>query len=92
MFDFAKYLDGTVDVRLRVECVPTARDDQHPIRLVITDDVGTELAELLFTPSRAYDTAGSLAQLLGQFMPARQSWKLADGLRKAAITVWAARN
>ena len=93
MFEFARYLDGSIDnVRVRVECLPTARDEDHPIRMLLVDENGTELAAMKFTPSRAYDSATSLARLMGQFMPRRQSWKLAEGLRKAAITVWASRN
>ena len=92
MFDFAKHLDGTTNVRVRVECVPTARDDQHPIRMILADEDGKELAAMKFTPQQAHDTANSMAKLMGKFMPRRQSWKIADGLRKAAITVWATRN
>lgn len=92
MFEFAKYLDGTANVRVRVECIPTARDEDHPIRMVIVDDDDTELARMKFTPAQANDSAAALARLMGQFLTARQAWKLADGLRKAAVTVWAARN
>lgn len=92
MFDPAEYLDGTTDVRIRVECMPHARDDEHPIRLVLLGSDGTELTELRFTPSRATDSANSIARLLGEFIPRVDSWKLADGLRTAAIKVWATRN
>jgi hypothetical protein len=92
MFEFARYLDGSVDVRIRVECVPTAKDADLPIRLILAGPDDETLTELKYTPARAYDTAGSLARLLSQFMPSRQSWKVAEGLRKAAITVWSTRN
>ena len=93
MFDPAEYLDGTTDVRIRVECVPHARDEDHPIRLVLVDSVtDTELTQLRFTPHRAKDAADSIATILSQFMPRVDSLKLADGLRTAAIKVWATRN
>lgn len=92
MFDPAEYLDGSTAVRIRVECIPTAHDDDHPIRLVLVDNDGNELTELRFTPSRATDSAASIARLLGEFIPRIDSWKLAQGLRTAAIKVWATRN
>jgi hypothetical protein len=92
MFDPAEYLDGTMAVRIRVEIIPHAHDHEGPIRLVLVDDDGNDLTELRFTPTRAADSAASLARLLGNYMPPQQSWKLADGLRKAAIKVWASRN
>lgn len=92
MFDFSQYLDGSAAVRIRVECIPTARDEDGPIRLILTDDDGNELTELQFTPTRANDSATSIARLLGEFIPRVDSWKLAQGLRTAAIKVWAARN
>jgi hypothetical protein len=93
MFDPAEYLDrSTGDVRIRVECIPTARDEDHPIRLVLVDWDDTVLTELKFTPGRANDSASSIARLLGEFIPRIDSWKLAEGLRTAAIKVWAARN
>lgn len=92
MFDFADYLSGAVDVRVRVECIPHGRDDEHPIRLVIVGPGDVELTELRFTPTTADDTAGSIARLLSSFMPAVESWRIADGLRFAAIKVWASRN
>lgn len=92
MFDPAEYLDGTTDVRIRVECMPHASDEEHPIRLVLIDNDDNQLTELRFTPSRATDSAASIAKLLGEFIPRIDSWKLADGLRLAAIKVWATRN
>lgn len=92
MFDFARHLDGTANVRVRVECVPTARDEHHPIRMVIVGEDDVELARMKFTPAQANDSAAALARLMGQFLPVQQAWKLADGLRRAAITVWATRN
>lgn len=93
MFDPGPHLDrATGDVRIRVECIPHARDEDHPIRLILVDGDGTILTELKFTPSRANDSAASIARLLGGYMPRVDSWKLAQGLRTAAIKVWAARN
>lgn len=92
VFDPAEYLDGKTDVRLRVECLPHVSDDEYPIRLVIVDDDDVELAELKFTPQKAVDTAVPLARVLADFIPATDRQKLADGLRLAAIKVWAARN
>lgn len=92
MFDPARHLDGSTEVRIRVECIPYARDEDHPIRLVLVDTDGTELTELRFTPNRANDSASSIARLLGEFIPKVDSWKLAEGLRTAARKVWAVRN
>lgn len=86
-------LDDVTGIRIRVECLPYARDHEHPIRLVLVDsDTDQELTELRFTPTRANDTADSIAELLGEFVPRLQISRLADGLRTAAIKVWAARN
>lgn len=92
VFDPAEYLDGKTDVRLRVECLPHVSDDEYPIRLVIIDDDDIELAELKFTPQKAIDVAVPLSRLLADFIPATDRRKLAEGLRLAAIKVWAARN
>jgi len=92
VFDPAEYLDGSTDVRIRVECIPHARDDDHPIRLVLLDTFDNRLTELKFTPARANDSANSIARLLAEFIPRIDSDTLAEGLRVAAIKVWAARN
>lgn len=93
MFDPGPHLErATGNVRIRVECMPHAHDRDHPIRLVLVDEDGTTLTELKFTPSRANDTAYSIARLLSQYMPRTDTWKVAGGLRSAAIRVWAARN
>lgn len=90
-FDFARYLTDT-EVRIRVECSLYAADDQHPIRLVICDSGGSEKAHLKFTPERARDSAYSIARLLSQFLPRAQCYRIADGLRLAAVKVWSIRN
>jgi hypothetical protein len=91
VFEFARYLNDT-NIRLRVECDLYATDEDRPIRLVICDATGTEKAYLRFTPERARDSAYSLARLLSQFLPHTDSYRLAEGLRTAALKVWAARN
>jgi hypothetical protein len=92
MFDPAEYLDGSTDIRLRVECLLHLRDDEYPIRLVIVDGDDNELTELKFTPSRAIESAMPMARLLAGFIPRTDTHKLAEGLRIAAIKVWATRN
>ena len=93
MFDPGPHLErATGNVRIRVECILHARDEDHPIRLVLVDEDGTTLTELKFTPSRANDAAFSIARLLGEYISRADSWKVAGGLRTAAIRVWAARN
>lgn len=91
VFDYGA-LDGATDVRIRVECIPTARDEDHPIRLVLLDANDVTLTELKFTPFRARETAYPIARLLGEFIPRIDSTKIAEGLRLAAIKVWAQRN
>lgn len=92
MFDPAEYLDGKTGVRLRVECLLHLADDEYPIRLVIIDEDDTELTELKFTPQRAVEAAMPIARLLHGFVPREDTHKLAEGLRLAAIKVWATRN
>lgn len=90
-FDFAEHL-GDTDVRLRVECDLYAPDDKLPIRLVICDQEGVEKVHLKFTPERARDSAYSIARLLSRSLPRSESYRLAEGLRLAALRVWAVRN
>ena len=92
VFDPAEYLDGTTAVRIRVEVIPHVPDEDFPIRLVITDTEDNVLTELKFTPTRAKDTAVTMGRLLSGFIPSKDSWRLAEGLRTAAIKVWAQRN
>lgn len=89
--EFTEYLRDS-DVRIRVECDLYASDEARPIRLVLCEPDGTERAQLKFTPERARDTAYSIARLLSQFMPRSESHRLAEGLRLAAVKVWATRN
>jgi len=92
VFDPAEYLDGTTAVRIRVEVIPHARDEEFPIRLVLVGDQNDDLAELKFTPARALDAASSIAVLMAEFLPHRDGWRIGDALRTAAIRVWAERN
>ena len=92
VFDPAEYLDGDTDIRIRVEVIPHAHDKDHPIRLVLLDGLDNRLTELKFTPTRATDSANSIAKLLAEFIPRIDSDTLAEGLRVAAIKVWATRN
>ena len=92
VFDPAEYIDGETDVRILVECMPHYTDDQFPVRVVLLDNDGEELTELKFTPSRAIEQAMPIARLLSGFVPRADTHKLAEGMRIAAIKVWAARN
>lgn len=84
--------DSLSALRLRVECAPYAPDSRRPIRLVLADGEGNDLTALRFTPARAEDAAGSIAGLLMRFIPAEESQRIAEGLKSAAIRVWATRN
>lgn len=79
-------------VSLRVECLPYAPDHEGPVRLLLLDIDRQTLATLRFTPNRARDAGPAISRLLGRFLPASDSQKVADGLLKAAIKVWSARN
>jgi len=92
VFDPAEYLDGATAVRIRVEVIPHVPDEDFPIRMVISDVDDNVLTELKFTPARAKDTAVTMGRLLSGFVPGKDSWRLAEGLRTAAIRVWAERN
>lgn len=91
VFDFAQHL-GDTSVCIRVECSLYATDAERPIRVVICSTDGTEKAQLRFTPTRAWDSAYSLARLLSRFLPRAESYRIAEGLRAAAVRVWAVRN
>lgn len=79
-------------IRIRVECNVYAPDAELPIRLLVIDTDDTVLTELKFTPDRARETAYSVGRLLGNFVSLAESHKLAQGLRSAAVKVWATRN
>lgn len=79
-------------LRIRVECKPYAPDADFPIRLVVADAADVVLTELKFTPTSARDTAYSVTRLLAHFIPRADTHRLAEGLRTAAVRVWATRN
>lgn len=91
MFDLPEHLRADV-VCLRVECLPYAPDEDGPVQLLLLDGAEKVLATLRFTPERARDAGPALSRLLAQFLPRPQSYRVADGLLKAAVRVWAARN
>lgn len=91
MFDLPDHLRSAV-VSLRVECMPYAADAEGPIRLILVGSSEKALATLSFTPERARDAGPAIAKLLAQFLPRAESYRVADGLLKAAVRVWAARN
>lgn len=91
MFDLPDHLRSAVAC-LRVECIPYANDSEGPVRLILAGGGGKDLATLSFTPDRARDAGPAIAKLLAQFLPAAESHRVADGLLKAAVRVWAARN
>ena len=91
MFDLPDHLRSTVAC-LRVECMPYAPDSEGPIRLILVGWGGRSLATLSFTPDRARDAGPAISKLLAQFMPRVESHRVADGLLKAAVRVWSARN
>lgn len=81
------------DVAIRVECTPTAHDDEGPIRLIVRDPVAdVTLTELKFTPIQAQDSAWLLARLLRNFISEESAQKIANGMRLASIRVRAMRN
>jgi hypothetical protein len=84
--------DQTTAFRIRVECNPYAPDADFPIRLIVADSRDEIITELKFTPERAHETAYSITRLLAQFIPRADSHRLAQGLRAAAVKVWATRN
>lgn len=79
-------------IRIRVECSPYAADKDSPIRLVVVNEDDTVVTELQFTPERARDSAYSMGRLMAHFVPRADTHRLAQGLRTAAIRVWATRN
>lgn len=79
-------------IRICVECNPYLPDEQFPIRLLVVDAADRVLTELKFTPSRARESAFSVARLLAHFIPRADSHRLAEGLRNAAVKVWVTRN
>jgi hypothetical protein len=81
-----------VGVRIRVEVVPYARDEDGPVRLVVVDEDDDTLMELRFSPARAKAGAFAIARILSRTLPQHQSYQIAAGLRTAAIKVWASRN
>lgn len=80
-------------MRITVRCVPQARDEDHPIRMVF-DEGGMFLGQLKFTPRRASDSADSLCRLFRSFgfLSEESADQLAVNLKSAATKVWAARN
>ena len=91
MFDLPDPLRSTVS-SLRVECMLYATDREGPVRLVLVGADDETLATLRFTPDRARDAGPAVSRLLSQFMPRGESHRVADGLLKAAVRVWASRN
>lgn len=84
--------DSATDLCIRVECLPHARDDEGPIRLMMLTDGGETLARVTFTPAQARASVHGLTCILGRFLPIESARRIGDGLLTAAITVWAARN
>lgn len=84
--------EALTEILIRVECVPHAPDDAGPVRLLALTSDGTTLARLTFTPTQARSTARGLARILAQFIPDDSARRIGEGLRQAAVTVWAARN
>lgn len=91
MFDLPDHLRSTVSC-LRVDCMPYADDAEGPVRLILLDGGMNVLATLKFTPERARDAAPAISKLLAQFLPRTDGYRVADGLLKAAVRVWATRN
>lgn len=91
MFDLPDHLRSAV-VSLRVECVPYVADAAGPVRLVLVGAEDKTLATLRFTPERARDAGPAISKLLAQFMPKVESYRVADGLLRAAVRVWSVRN
>lgn len=84
--------DSTTDMCVRVECCPHALDAEGPVRLLLVDGSERLLARLAFTPAQARSSAYGMGRILCRFLPPESAHRVADGLRTAAIKVWAARN
>lgn len=91
MFNLPDELRSKV-ASLRVECLPHAHDHEGPVRLLLVGEGGRTLATLKFTPNRARDAGPTLSRLLTHLLPQSEADRVADGLLKAAIKVWSARN
>lgn len=91
MFNLPDELRSKV-ASLRVECVTHAHDYEGPVRLLLVGESGKTLAILRFTPSRARDAGPALSKLLTHLLPPSEARRVSDGLLKAAIKVWSARN
>jgi hypothetical protein len=79
-------------VRIRVEILPHAHDEDGPVRLILVDEDDEKLIELAFSPERAQAGAYAIARVLSRSLPQKESYRVAEGLRTAAIKVWAIRN
>jgi hypothetical protein len=82
----------TTAFRVWVECIPTATDDEKPIRLVLASVEGKSLARMKFSPQQAWDSATVLNRLLTRLVSPTSARRLAEEMRTAAIWVWSTRN
>lgn len=82
----------TTAIRIWVECIPTATDDEKPVRLVLANAGGTPAVRLKFSAQQAWDSAAVLDRLLGRVVTATDTKKLSEAMRTAAIRVWSNRN
>lgn len=86
-------MNADTKVLVRVECLPHLTDSDFPIRLLVVDAEGGEVyTELKFTPETAREASGSVGALLGSLLSETHARRLAQGLRTAAVKVWASRN
>lgn len=67
-------------------------DEDGPVRLVVVDEDDEKMIELAFSPARAKSCAFAIARVLSRTLPQKESYRVAEGLRSAAIKVWASRN
>jgi hypothetical protein len=81
-----------VGVRIRVEVMLHIPDEDGPVRLVVVDEDDEKMIELAFSPARAKACAFPIARVLSRSLSQKESYRVAEGLRTAAIKVWASRN
>lgn len=78
--------------RIRIECIPTATEDERPVRLILATLDNEIVAEMKLTTRQAWRGGDLIEKMFGGSVPVRDARRLAEGLRNAVIMVRATRN